>query len=201
MKESSAIAGESTGSQSMCASKTWVLLAPGESLTQAQCDLVRGKCKVLAVGDAYRLAPWADALVHNDAHWWQKRPDTVNFPGLKFTVNPNVGHAKRVAEYDSIVTRASNSGVLGIYCARNLGAKHILLLGYDMHGSHFFGPHTDGLRNTTPSRFATFMTYFDRIQRELLSKEGIQVYNCTPGSALKVFPHRDLEEMLCRLRP
>ena len=45
-----------------------------------------------------------------------------------------------------------NSGVLSLECAKRQGAKRILLLGFDMRGSHFFGPYTNGLSNTTEAK-------------------------------------------------
>ena len=52
-----------------------VLIAGGPSLTRADVDLVgdahaAGRVRVIAVNDAYLLAPWADVLYFADAHWW-----------------------------------------------------------------------------------------------------------------------------------
>jgi len=174
---------------------TFVLFAPGESLTQAQCDFVRGRCKTIAVSDAYRLAPWADALVANDAAWWKARPDAKTFAGLRFSANPNVDCVEQVKKFEHVIGRGSNSGLLAMWVARMLGAKLIVLVGYDMKGTHFFGPHTGGLWNTTPEQFATFQTYFEALKK-LLDKEGIEVMNCTPKSALKCFRKSNLEAVL-----
>lgn len=171
---------------------TYAIFAPGESLTQAQCDFVRGRCKTIVVSDAYRLAPWADALVSNDAAWWRARPDTAKFVGLKFSANPNVERVEQVKKYERVIGRGSNSGVLAMYVARILGAKRILLVGFDMRGTHFFGKHEDPLHNTTDEQFNTFKSYFAELKK-LLDKEDIEVLNCTPDSALKCFRKCPLE--------
>lgn len=45
-----------------------------------------------------------------------------------------------------------NSGVFAIRVARYLGARKIILLGFDGHGSHYFGEHPSPLKNTTEAR-------------------------------------------------
>ncbi len=46
-------------------------------------ESIRGRCHVIAVSDAYKLAPWADALVSQDRPWWNyHRPE---FAGRKFS--------------------------------------------------------------------------------------------------------------------
>lgn len=172
--------------------ETFFLLAPGESLTAEQCESVRGKGYIIAVSDAVRLAPFADALVAADSKWWRKRLFVPDFKGRKFSANKNLRNIEELPVFDSFINRGSNSGVLAMYAARLLGAREIVLVGYDMHGTHFFGPHEDGLPNTTPERFATFVTYFERMAK-LLKSEGIKAWNATPGSSLKVFPEAPLE--------
>jgi hypothetical protein len=174
---------------------TFAIFAPGESLTVEQCEYVRGKCKTIAVSDSYRLAPWADALVANDAAWWKARPEAKDLPGLKFSANPNVHDVERVEEHGQLIKRGSNSGVLAMYVARTLGAKRMLLIGFDMKGTHFFGPHTGDLANTTPERFEVFQTYFTELKK-LLDKDGIEVLNCTEGSSLRCFPKCALAEAI-----
>jgi len=60
------------------------VLATGPSLTLEQCDQLRGRCKVVAISDAIRLAPWADALVSADTDWW--RLHNPDFAGPKYGI-------------------------------------------------------------------------------------------------------------------
>ena len=49
---------------------TWVILGGGPSLTPADVDFCRGRARVIAVNNAYALAPWADYLYARDFDWW-----------------------------------------------------------------------------------------------------------------------------------
>jgi len=84
----------------------------------------------------------------------------------------------------------SNSGLLGLRVAELLGPDRILLLGFDMKGSHFFGPHPAPLENTPSHRFAVFRRQFDAYQSPL------PIINCTPNSALTCFPKSELRFQL-----
>mgnify|MGYP001617909464 CR=1 FL=1 len=52
--------------------QTAAILGGGPSLTLGQCETVRvAGCRVIAVNNAYELAPWADILYFADRHWWE----------------------------------------------------------------------------------------------------------------------------------
>jgi hypothetical protein len=164
----------------------WAILATGPSMSQAVADSVRGRCSVVAVSDAYKLAPWADALVSSDLKWWRHhQPD---FPGAKYAAVEVAG----VKRFDWTSTD-TNSGLLGIKVAVNLGATRVLLLGFDMGGTHFFGKHPSPLRNTSDERFEVFKKQFADYR-----PRGVEIINCTPGSALKCYPMARLEDVLCQ---
>lgn len=165
----------------------WAVLATGPSMSQSVADSVRGRCKAIAVSDAYRLAPWADVLVSSDRGWW--RHHKPEFAGLKFSGVPVDGIPLAPA-----VVSGSNSGLIALQVAVSLGAKKVLLLGFDMHGSHFFGPHPSPLRNTKAQRFEVFKRQFADYR-----PRGVHIFNCTPGSALTCYPMANLEAHLCGL--
>lgn len=163
---------------------TFAVLATGESMSQALADYVRGKCSVVAVSDAYKLAPWADALVSNDTSWWRVHHDALNFRGRKFCGARYTGTERIPAVAPFLV--GINSGLQGMRVAQMLGATRILLLGFDMHGTHFFGSHPSPLSNTTAAKFRGHI-------RQFANWSGCEVINCTPGSALKRFPFSTIE--------
>lgn len=165
---------------------TFAVLATGPSMSQAVADSVRGKCGVVAVSDAYRLAPWADALASNDRVWWLHHVEALKFAGPKFT-SGTVDGVEKMSHRGG-----SNSGLLGIRVAMRLGATRVLLLGYDMGGTHYFGPHPEPLKNTLPARFEIFKQQFARFEHP-----GVEIVNCTPDSALTCFPRMTLQEALC----
>jgi hypothetical protein len=166
---------------------TFAVLGTGPSMSQELADLVRHQCRVIAVSNAYKLAPWADALVSNDRAWWQQHPDAYQFVGRKFAGCKLSGTEYLMSE--GIYRAGSNSGLQGLRVAAMLGATRILLLGFDMRGTHYFGEHKPPLRNTTAKRFAAHIAQFK-------GWHGPKVINCTPGSALTAFPFMDIRQAL-----
>lgn len=170
----------------------FAVLATGPSMSRTVSEAVRDRCAAVAVSDAYRLAPWAGALVSTDAAWWKANPDAFGFPGQKFTAAPEFTQLAGVERFKA--ETATNSGLLGVMVAVHLGATRVLLCGFDMHspGDHFFGRHPEPLKSTTSLRMEAFHRQFDRYK-----PRGVEILNCTPGSALKTYPMADLESALC----
>lgn len=166
--------------------KTWAVLGTGPSMSQETADYLKGKCNVVAVSDSYRLAPWADALVSYDLAWWRVHVEALGFSGEKYCRHSLAG----TEQFNPCpITIGCNSGLMGMYLAKKKGAERILLLGFDMHGTHFFGKHGEGLKNTTGIRFSQHIRQFKRFA-------GPEVINCTPGSALKQFPISDIRDIV-----
>lgn len=165
------------------------VLATGPSMSAAVAAYVRDRCRTIAVCDAYRLAPWAEALVAVDRVWWRIHPEAQNFAGVKYTAGKLPGGSMKLEPSDEFPAD-SNSGYRAMGVARERGAKLILLCGFDMRGTHFFGLHAPPLRNTTLKRFRAQLNQFERWLG------GCDVLNCTPGSALTKFPYMPLEEAL-----
>lgn len=159
-------------------------------MNQGIADYVRGKAKVIAVSNAYELAPWADALVSSDAAWWKTYREALDFQGMKFGAMPDWQKPDGVEVLR--MPSGSNSGLLALKVAEKMRAKKVLLCGFDMHGSHYFGSHKAGLKNPTDARFREFINQFKRY-----SPKGIEIINCTKGSELDCFPFSDLEKELC----
>jgi hypothetical protein len=164
----------------------FAVLATGQSLTQDQADAVNGRCRVVAVSNAYKFAPWADALASCDASWWKNNPEAMEFAGRKFTTAPDWQGLSGLERVPG-VSSGTNSGLLGLMVAVKLGATRILLLGYDMQGTHFFGAHPAPLRNPNAARFEVFQKQFSGYK-----PRGVEIINCTPGSALRTYPMGDL---------
>ena len=161
----------------------WAILATGPSMSQAVADSVRGRCKAAAVSDAFRLAPWADVLVSADRKWWDyHRPA---YDGPKYSAV----EAQGVERFKGAIS-GENSTLLAMKVAVSLGATRLLLLGVDMQGSHFFGPHHEPRWNTKPERFEVFKRQFAEYR-----PKSVEVVNCTPGSGLKCYPMARLEEV------
>lgn len=187
---------------------TFVLIGGGPSLTPSDVDYVRDKARVIAINDAYRLAPWAEVLYAADAHWWAWHDGVPGFEGQKYSIEtrqtmvyPDVTVLKNTGyiglELDPLGLRTGhNSGYQALNLAVHMGAKRIVLLGYDMCAnpngpSHWFGEH----KIPSPSPYADMRAAFDTLV-EPLAEIGVEVINCTRRTALKTFPCMALEEAL-----
>lgn len=186
---------------------TIVCLGSGPSLTQATIDGCRGQAFVIAIKDNIRRAPWADVLYACDQKWWLAHPETATFSGPKYGLERVRGRndvqilqntGKDGLERNPAGLRTGqNSGYQAINLAVHLGARRIVLLGYDMRpdakGNHrWHGWHPYG--KTIPP-YAQFLMHFPTLVKPLQAL-GIEVVNCTPGSALTCFPMGDLREVL-----
>jgi len=151
-------------------------------------ESVRGRCGVIAVSNAYLLAPWADALCSCDVKWWNNHPDAFHFKGRKFCSMHYKG--LEPMPWAPPFTKETNSGLRAMAVARDVfGATKILMLGFDMHGTHFFGRHRPPLQNPNEARFGGF-------RRQFNSWRGPEAVNCTPGSSLTRFRFSTIDEEL-----
>jgi hypothetical protein len=201
---------------------TFVVIASGPSLTQEQVDYCRGKAKVIVINDNYMRAPWADYLYFCDDKWfkWHKDKDEFKrFKGRKFAqYQIGKGHDRNREKLTEIyngynveligskpesglsidpdvIHTGSNSGYQAINLAYHLGAKRIILIGYDMQltngQAHWFGDHPDNIRSSYDS-FKKFYNHMAPHAEEL----GIEIINCTKKTALTCFSRQKLEEVL-----
>lgn len=85
-----------------------------------------------------------------------------------------------------------NSGVFAIRVARYLGASKIILLGFDGHGSHYFGEHPAPLKNTTEERRKVHAKQHKQ-EAEACKTAGVHVVNCAPGTALTCYEVSELD--------
>lgn len=190
---------------------TIVCAATGPSLTAEDIEACKG-VPLIAVNDAYRLAPHADVLYACDGKWWRHHQGVPEFAGLK--IGLDAGNRRAMAglgdvnllrhtgtdglELDPTALRTGkNSGYQAINLAVHLGAVRILLVGYDLQRtggqSHFFGDHPKPLRSETP--FALFVRHFATIVQPLKAI-GVTVINCSRQTALTCFPRQSLAEAL-----
>lgn len=194
--------------QAVAVPKLWpgstiVCLGTGPSLTAEDVAYVQGKARVIAVNNAYTLAPWADVLYAADVKWWGWHKGVPSFTGLKYACHPSAAlrwsdvQMLRRTGLDGLeldprgVRTGFNSGYQAINVAVHLGAVKIVLLGYDMKGSHFFGRHPD---NTKPP-FVLCLKKFATLNAPLQAL-GISIVNATRQTDLLCFPRLPLEEAL-----
>ncbi len=189
---------------------TLACLGGGPSLTPADVDALRGRVPVIAINDAYKLAPWADVLYACDAKWWAWHQGVPSFAGPKYSIDGHAGRWPGVQVLKNTGTRGlelaptglrtgRNSGHQAINLAVHLGATRVLLLGYDMSPAkdgkqHWFGTHPD----KQPSPYRLMLTEFKGL-RAHLAAAGVTVVNCSRRTVLEEFERAPLERELALL--
>jgi hypothetical protein len=201
----------------------WCCVATGPSLVQEDVDALQGRVRVLAINDAYRMAPWADALYAADLTWWHVHHPLakVDFEGRMYTIetkkdrtNPRIGAQlyglkvyKQEADRDLYHNGLSNepgvlrlgglSGYQGINLVKHWGATVVLLLGYDLQRtggkSHYFGDHQKGL--TICRNYGKYIENFETLRQ---GNHGLQIINCSRETALECFERMTIHEALER---
>jgi hypothetical protein len=190
-------------------SKIWdgdtvLCIASGPSLDTDDIDYARGKCRTIVINDNYQLAPWADILYACDLKWWVWHKGAPDFEGLKYTMDKKAaekyslnyiegGPGNALSDMPDKIHTGSNSGAQAINMAFLLGAKRIVLTGYDMKiaksgASHWFGDHPDQTR----SPYVKFIQSFEQIAKQNL----VEIVNCTRDTALTCFPQMNIRDAL-----
>jgi hypothetical protein len=122
---------------------TAAVLACGPSMSGELAEALR-EHRTIAVNEAIRVAPWADATLALDANWTTEQR---SFAGLRLTgiEDPEldafyIGHRfERIRLAPSHVVEISNSGLAAIRLAAEMGAARILLAGFEPESpGHFY---------------------------------------------------------------
>lgn len=186
------------------ADETCAILAGGPSLTPADVAACRGRWRVLAIKDTIRLAPWADVLYACDARWWRYYGDSLRDLSLpKYALEggaapwavPLRNTGDLGLELDPTGLRTGkHSGYQAINLAVHLGARRLVLLGYDLQpapdgADHWFGAHP---YPTKSPPYADLRRVFSAIVAPLQAL-GVEVINATRRTALDCFPCCALE--------
>lgn len=190
----------------LCPGGTVVCVGGGPSLTKEDVEYCREKATVIAINDAYKLAPWAEVLYACDHRWWKWHKGVPEFQGLKYSLQRQSAQYKGVQILNNTgsdglekkthgLRTGRNSGYQAINLALHLGARRVLLLGYDMQRtggkSHWFGEHP--IRSNSP--LSSFRQHFDGLAKRL-PEYGLDVINCSRETALTCFPRMTIHEAL-----
>jgi len=144
-----------------------------------------------------------------DDHWWDRYVAEIkrDFAGELWTQSVRSGkrYGINVWEGQSMpglgrkkIHFGNNSGYQAINLAYLLGAKSIILLGFDMKRqagkTHFFGDHPYHKNHQGPNDdvMRRWCANFVQLAADL-KQEGVTVYNATRETALKAFEQRDLQ--------
>lgn len=228
----------------VCKDRLCFILAGGPSLKGFDARVLYKKGFVIAINDSWRLAPRADMFYFCDMDWWDRQiaacpwslDMTRSFHDMiyrgfwvagnyRFADHPQVralqlGGQLGLSSDPTRLCHGSNSGYQAINLAFLLGAKKIVLLGYDMRTRVVGGGPVEGgplsrevvpgaprvterthwHDEVRPDGFAqilknSMLPCFDSLV-EPLKAAGVEVINATPDSALTCWPMTDLVTVL-----
>lgn len=199
---------------------TAVIMASGPSLTAEQAEIVRkwrvlspeGHRRVIAINTTYQRAPFADVLYACDLDWWDLYAQKVAagewkpFEQQRWTQDIRAAqrHGCRYIESvnspglgrkPGLIHQGQNGAYQAINLAVQAGVRRIVLLGLDLHGSHWHGDHPLPLTNPKQYLFESWKRNFARLAEDL-REDGVQVVNCSPRTELTAFPTDSLESAL-----
>lgn len=181
------------------------ILASGPSLNQSDINLLKGKARVIAVNDSYRLCPWADMLYAADRNWWHYHNYVTEFKGERWTqqqghqawkqeaINAGIHvitskHKSGLSSDPELIHTGMNSAYQALNIAVLMGASRVLLLGLDCSSldgkTHWFGEHTGKLKRKSP--YERFAKEFEKACPDL-DRAGVEVINCSERSAVACF--------------
>lgn len=181
--------------------ETVFVIGGGPSLSNFNWESLRNR-KVIAVNKAFLNCPWAGAMFWTDSRFYQWYKDDINnFSGLKYTIRPkdyypsNIDVLRKGARFGletspSALAHGNNSGYAAINLAYHMGAKQIILLGYDMGNDGKRSHYHEGypVNPTSDKTYKEqFIPGFESLH-SVLSQKGIPVWNASPHSKLDVFP-------------
>lgn len=196
------------------ATKPAVIIASGPSLADEQLAHVHeaqlaGRCHTIVVNNTAERAPWATAIYFGDftaIRYYRPRLE-------KACTGEWVTQCRAAAErWKLTLLKASadkgislervhmngNSGAQALNVAAAFGARRILLLGFDMKPAsdgraHWFGQHPAPL--IQKQLYADWLHKFEAIAKDTKALD-IEVINCTPDSALTLYPMAPISDAL-----
>ena len=165
---------------------------------------------VIGVNNAGFLDKGVDILFFGDGKWYDWNAERVESHNAiivtnnrKFEDFPRIrclardGTLGLVSKRKDTLKWNNSSGGAAIALAALLGAKKIVLIGFDMHHvnnkKNFHVEHLE--KNPTNAPYSRHLKCFPFIARDA-KKLGITIINTTSGSAIKDFPIQPLSEVL-----
>lgn len=194
--------------------RTVYIIGGGPSLARMDLTPIHSK-RVIGVNQAFRLGPWVNVLYFGDCNFYDlnRKNGIKDFGGLMISSCqripkdgwPGVHRVKRSkqkpygidTERRNSIAWNNNSGASAINIAYWLGAKRVVLLGFDMHkeegNHHWHSYYKDRGPNHNP--YPRHLIGWPQIAKDAQSV-GLEIINATPDSAITDFPYMPLEEIV-----
>lgn len=187
--------------------RTAVCIATGPSLTPEHVARVKAaSVATIGINDIGLTEPWIDLWYAADRRFWSHyRP--ARGTALRICAQPEAladglvdgllsvkDRDKALRYVPGYVVSGGHSGCQALQLAISLGAKRVVLLGYDGKAR---GPKTNyfGQKCAALQQQSHYEAWPD-VYRKLAIPSAVEVINATPGSAIDAYPKTDLEAAL-----
>lgn len=167
----------------------------------------------------YMIGDWVDVCFFADSlMWWNHRDALKQCRARKISldktkegvesITTDHGHGVEIWQWGGchgINTRPKfccfnrSSGGAAINAAYHLGAKRIVLVGYDMNldaDGQMQEWYPEHWRRKSSKGYHNMLLAFPAIAADA-KRLGVEILNATPGSAIKQFPFVDIEDVQC----
>jgi hypothetical protein len=182
--------------------ETAFVLAGGASLRDFDASVLRSR-KVMAIKESCLLAPWAPLLFFADNCWFERERDLVDaFAGDVISVAAK-SHGSRckvmrrgrqlgISDDPAVLNGSWTSVHYALGLLKHFKVARIALLGMDLTGGrwHDRNPFPPSPVNVIHMHAALASTAAP------LAAARVEVFNCTPGGKLTVWPRRPLSDLL-----
>lgn len=169
-----------------------ICIASGPSLCREDVLLAQSAgWPIIAVNSSWEAVPECNIIYAGDWKWWSRHHEAITVSAERWTCSSDAAE-----DFNLRLHRAGgpfNSGQRAIQFAASLGAKHILLLGYDcslQQGTHWHGEFK-ALRNPDELSIRRWHRHFELLAREMKLSD-VRVVNCSRHTELRCFPQQTL---------
>jgi len=196
---------------------TVFILGGGPSINQVDLNLIHNK-NVIGVNNSYghpigkgKYIPrdWVDICYFGDGRWWKWHKDNLKkFQGIICSSDGNMqvvdtvrwvkrgDHSIGIETKNGYIAWNRCSGLSAINLAYHLGAKRVILLGFDMKavdGKNNW--HDDHPVHRSRNNYLKYLSIIPDIKRDA-DKLGLEILNATKDSAIIDFEKVNIEDVL-----
>ncbi len=202
--------------------RTIFVIGGGPSVSDTDLSpIAESGCDVIGVNSSYKLGSFINYCWFGDYEWWLNETNLKEYSGFIAHCNErsdlfvgNRSFARSRSKPSGIETNPmqvawnASSGGSAVNFAYHLGARKIVLVGYDMQTvcgrKNWHDEHPVPESVIRGNVYASEQAYLDDLYKRFrkpfkdIKKDaesmGINIINCTPGSALTEFPIMSLTE-------
>ena len=186
------------------------IVGGGSSLSSFNFSLLKGY-NIIAINTAIKYIPFAQVLYFSDKSFYEKFYEIINsYSGYKFSISKiendaviklnSTGKSGLDTNYNCI-RNGNNSGYAAINLAYHMGARKIILLGYDggylNKKTHFHSDYKNECYSCIDYQKVYndfFIPYFNLLP-SILKKLNIEIYNASINSKIEYFKKIKLDEI------